>query len=121
MMRVGGQHGALADTLGDGQAVGAGHPGVQQHQRERPARGHRRPQRVQGLETVGDRQRLRVPAPQPLLEDLAVGRVVVDDEDAQAVQVDQRPLVGAARRVGLQAEFGREAERAAPARLALDA
>ena len=68
-----------------------------------------------------DRRRLGLPAAQPLLEDLAVGRVVVDDEDAQAVQVDRRPPAGAARRVRLQPELGREAERAAPARLALHA
>jgi hypothetical protein len=50
---------------------------------------------LRALRPSATASRLGVPAPQPLLEDLAVGRVVVDDQDAQAVQVDPRSLKAA--------------------------
>ena len=89
MIRVGGELGALEDALGQGQAVDARHPGVEHDQGEGPTRGRRPPQGVEGLQSVGDRRRLGPPAAEPSSEDLAIGRIVVHDQDAQALEVNQ--------------------------------
>ena len=61
------------------------------------------PEGVQGRQPVADRRRLHLPAAQPLLEDVAVGGVVVDDQHRQVAEQDRRPGGGRLRRVRLAA------------------
>ena len=77
------------------------------------------PEGVHGRQPVAHRRRLHLPAAQPLLQDVAVGGVVVHDEHPQVVEQDRRPGGGLLRRVRLAPEPRREGEGAAPARLAL--
>ena len=49
------------------------------------------PEGVQGRQPVADRRRLHLPAAQPLLQDVAVGGVVVDDQHRQVAEQDRRP------------------------------
>ncbi len=116
-----GELGALEDALGQGRAVNARHSGVEHDQGEGPSRGRRAPQGVEGLQSAGDHRRLGPPAAQPSFEDLAIGRVVVHDEDAQPLKLDQWRHHRRDGLIGPQTESRREIKRTAPARLALDA
>ena len=62
---------------------------------------------------------LHLPIAEPLLQDVAVGGVVVDHEHPQVAEQDRRQGRGRLRGVRLAAELRREGEGAAPARLAL--
>ena len=115
----GGQLGPLADLGGQCQAVGVRHARVEQDQRVRPAHADGVPEGVQGRQPVADRRRLHLPAAQPLLEDVPVGGVVVDDQHWQVAERGRRPDRDLLRWVRLQPEPRREGEGAAPARLAL--
>jgi hypothetical protein len=77
----GGQLGPFSDHGGHGQVVPVRHAGVEQHQRKWPALGGAMPQGVYGGRCIAYRLRLHLPISQPLLEDVAVGGVVIDDED----------------------------------------
>ena len=85
----GGQLGPLPDVGGQGQAVRVGHPGVEQHQRVRPAAGRAVPEGIHRRDAVAHRHRLHLPAAQPLLQDVTVGGVVIDDQHRQVVQQDR--------------------------------
>ena len=87
----GGQLGSLPDLGGQRQAVGVGHAGVEQHQRRTAGRGGTMPEGVHGRHPVAHRHRLHLPAAQPLLQDVAVGGVVIDDEHRQVVERGRRP------------------------------
>ena len=115
----GGQLGPLADLGGQRQAVRVGHAGVEQHQRVRPAAGDGVPEGVHGRQPVAHRRRLHLPAAQPLLQDVAVGGVVVHDKHRHVVEQHRRLDGGRLRGVRLASEARREGEGAAPARLAL--
>ena len=56
------------------------------------------PERVHGRRRVADRRRLHLPAAEPLLQDVAVGGVVIDDEHRQVAEQDRRPGVARLRR-----------------------
>ena len=77
-----------ADLARQREAVHVGHQRVGEHEmersacRRRPATARRAPPRA-----LVDSRRLHPPAREHLLEDPPVGRVVVDDEHAQAAQV----------------------------------
>ena len=77
------------------------------------------PQGVHGRHPVAHRRRLHLPAAQPLLQDVPVGGVVVDDQHRQVVERDRRPGRDRLRGVRLPPEPRREGEGAAPARLAV--
>ena len=93
----GGQRRSLADPGGHGQAVGVGHAGVEQHQRVGLAETGGVPEGAHGRQAVADRGRVHLPAAEPLLQDVAVGGVVVDHEDPEAPEQDRRPGGEAAR------------------------
>ena len=76
---------------GQGQAVDVGHAGVEQHQRVRPALRNAVPEGVHGRQPVAHRRRFHLPAAQPLLQDAAVGGVVIDDQHRQVAEQDRRP------------------------------
>ena len=80
MMRVADSSARSPDHGGQRQAGRIGHAGVEQHQRVRPARGDAVPEGIHGRRPVAHRGRLHLPAAQPLLQDVAVGGVVIDDE-----------------------------------------
>src|SRR5260370_732939 len=85
-------------------------PGCEQHKGEGAARRRRTRKGMDGLEAVGDYGGLGPPAAEPLLEDLAIGRVIVNHEDAQPLELD---LLLHTRRVGLvalQSQSRREME-----------
>ena len=90
MMRVADSSGSLADHGGQRQAIRVGHAGIQQHQRVRPAAGSAVPEGIHGRHPVAHRRRLHLPAAQPLLQDVAVGGVVIDHQHRQVVEQDRR-------------------------------
>ena len=90
MMRVAASSALLPDLGGQRQAVRVGHAGVEQHQRVRPAVGGAVPEGVHGRQPVAHRRRLHLPAAQPLLQDVPVGGVVIDDQHGQVVERDRR-------------------------------
>ena len=110
---------ACAELGGQGQAVGVGHAGIEQDQRVGPAQAEGAPEGIQGRQPVAHSHRLHPPRPEPLLQDAAVGGVVVHDEHAQVAELGRWPGGDRLRAGRLPPEPRREGEGAAPARPAV--
>jgi hypothetical protein len=82
--------------FGQGEAVGSRHLTVDNRQRERPVRAMCLFECLQRFVGGGHHRRLHPPVEQDLLENPAIGRVVVDGEHRQRTQIGGL----AARRVG---------------------
>ena len=82
----GGEFGALPDLGGQREAVDARHPGVEKNERVWPAAGRSVPKGVNGRHSVADRHRLHLPSAEPLLEDVTVRGVIIDDERTNSAQ-----------------------------------
>ena len=85
------------------------------------ALGHAVPEGSHGRRAVAGGRRLHRIAAQPLLQDVPVGGVVIDDQHRQVAQHDRGRGGGRLRRVRLEPEAGGEGEGAAPARRAVHA
>ena len=116
-----GQLGLLADLGGQGQAVDVRHAAVEEYERVGAALGHAAQEGSHGRRAVAGGRRLHRIAAQPLLQDVAVGGVVIDDQHRQVAQHDRGLGGGRLRRVRLEPEAGREGEGAALARHAVHA
>ena len=113
-----GKLGALPDLGGQRQAVHVGHADVEKHQRIRLAAGGAVPKGVHGRHAVADCHSLHLPAAQPLLEDAAVGAVIIDDQHRQVVKQHRRSDSNLLRWLRLTTEPRREGKGATLARLA---
>ena len=125
-LAIGRQHdhdGAAEVVAGPGEleqreAVDAGHVDVDQQEVERLAPGPRRVERGERRLGVGRERRHEAPQAQRLVEDAAIGVVVVDDQHALPggdVDGPGRPRLDARRRPGGEARGDREREDAAVA------
>ena len=76
----------LANLGGQGQAVDVRHSAVKKHERVGMALRHAVPESVHGRHAVAGGRRLHLVAAQPLLEDAAVGRIVIDDQHRQPAE-----------------------------------